>query len=266
MRKFALLLPLLPSVALAGPYKTRLLDALDALEAGRSAAKKGSGDCRTALLGNFDSAIRDVEDARGRPSSKRVEQIQLFVAGMALSAGLAGCPDRVVENLSDAQQSLTRAKGLAMDAEDDRDERDDRRSRRDRYRDDDDDRDDRDDRRSRRDRDRDRDDDDRYERALQKPRGPQPMAEADFNALVRAVGAETFGQQKCDVVQAASRGYFTVDQVGRLVDQLTFGADKVKVVSILNTRIIDPQNNYKLYERFTFSSDKEKVKQILNGR
>ncbi len=261
MRQFALLLPLLPSMAFAGPYKTRLLDALDALEAGRSSAKRASGDCREALLGNFDSAIRDVEDARGRPNSKRVEQIQLFVAGMALSAGLAGCPNSVVESLSDAQQSLTRAKGLAVDAEDDRDDRDDRRSRRDRYRDDDDDRDDR---RSRRDRD--RDDDDRYERRSERPRAPQPMAEADFNALVRAVGAETFGQQKCDVVQAASRGYFTVDQVGRLVDQMTFGGDKVKVVSILNTRIIDPQNNYKLYERFTFSSDKEKVKQILNGR
>lgn len=252
-----LLLPLLPSLALAGPYKERVLDARDALEDGRAALRKASSDCREAMSANFDSAIRDVDDARGSPSSKRVEQAQLFVAGMALGAALAGCPDGVMSALNDAQQSLTRAKGLAADREDRDDRDDDRRSRRDRDRDRDDD-----DRRSRRDRDDDSDDDGRYERK-KASKAPRAMAEDDFNSLVKAVGAESFGQQKVDVVATASAGYFTADQVGRLVDQMSFSAEKVKVVSLLNTRIIDPQNNFRLYEHFTFSSDKQKVKQIL---
>lgn len=256
-----LLLPLLPSLALAGPYRERLLDARDALEDGRAALRKASSDCRETMSANFDTAIRDVEDARGSPSSKRVEQVQMFVAGMALGGGIAGCPDAVMNALVDAQSSLTRAKGLAADREDDRD--DDRRSRRDRERDRDRDRDRDDDRRSRRDRDDDDyDDDSRYERK-KASKAPRAMAEDDFNALVRAVGAESFGQQKVDVVATASAGYFTVDQVGRLVDQMSFSAEKVKVVSLLNTRIVDPQNTFRLYEHFSFSTDKQKVKQIL---
>ena len=254
MNKLALLLPLLPSLAFAGPYKDRVLDARDALEDGRAALRKASSDCRAAMSANFDSAIRDVEDARGSPSSKRVEQVQLFIAGMALGGAIAGCPDTMMNALVDAQNALTRAKGLAAEREEDRD--DDRRSRRDRDRDRDDDR------RSRRDRDDDSDDDDRYERK-KAAKAPRAMAEDDFNALVKAVGSESFGQQKVDVVATASAGYFTVDQVGKLVDQMSFSAEKVKVVSLLNTRIIDPQNTFRLYEHFTFSSDKQKVKQIL---
>jgi hypothetical protein len=248
---------LLPLAANAGPYKDRVLDTLDALDDGRAALRKAGSDCRQALDSNFATATRDVEDLRGGGSQPRIQSVQLFIAGMALAGGVAGCPDRVMSALNDAQDSLTRAKNIAADRDDDRD---DRRSRRrgDRDRDDDD----RYDRRDRRDRyDDDRDDDDRPR--SKRPVRVEPMGERDFNALLAAVAAESFGQQKLGVVQTASSGWFTVDQVGRLVDQMSFGNDKVKVVELLNSRIVDKQNGFQLYSHFTFSNDKEQVKKLL---
>jgi len=254
---------LFPLAASAGPYKSRILDALDALDDGRAALKKASPDCRDAMGSNFQTATRDVEDLRGGASQDRLQSVQMFIAGMALAGGIAGCTDRVMQSLNVAQDSLTRAKGLAAERDEERD-REDRRRRdreRDRYDDDDDrysrrrDRDDRDDRDDRGDR-----DDDRRSR---RPQRLEPMGERDFNALVQAVNAETFGQQKLGVVQTASSGYFTVDQVGRLVDQMTYGNDKVKVVELLNNQIVDRQNGFQLYSHFTYSNDKERVKKLL---
>lgn len=248
---------LLPLAAHAGPYKQRIFDALDALDDGRAALKKATPDCREALGSNFTTVTRDVEDLRGGAGQDRLQSVQLFISGMALAGGIAGCSDRVMQALNVAQDSLTRAKGLAAERDDERD-REDRRRRdreRDRY-DDDDDRYSR-----RRDRDDRYDDDDRP--GSKRAQRLDPMGERDFNALVQAVNAETFGQQKLSVVQTASSGYFTVDQVGRLVDQMTYGNDKVKVVEILNHQIIDRQNGFQLYSHFTYSTDKERVKKLL---
>ncbi len=256
--RLLLLAVLLPVAASAGPYKQRILDALDALDDGRAALKKASPDCREALSTNFSTASRDVEDLRGGASQDRLQQVQLFIAGMALAGGIAGCTDRVMQSLNVAQDALTRAKGISAERDDERDREERRRRERDRDRDDDD-------RYSRR---RDRDDrDDRYDdddgpRSKRAPR-IKAMGERDFNALIAAVNNETFGQQKLGVVQTAATGYFTVDQVGRLVDQLTYGNDKVKVVELLSGQIVDRQNGFQLYSHFTYSNDKERVKKLL---
>jgi hypothetical protein len=57
--------------------------------------------------------------------------------------------------------------------------------------------------------------------------------------------------------------FFTVNQVGALIDLFTFGGDKVDSVAILKGRIVDRSNAFQLFDRFTFDSDKEKVKRLL---
>jgi hypothetical protein len=92
---------------------------------------------------------------------------------------------------------------------------------------------------------------------------PQPVyAMVDFAAVVEAVNAESFGDAKLDVVRTAD-GFFTVDQLGQLVDLFSFSDEKVEVVAIVKPRLVDPQNAFKLYSRFTFDDDKKRVKAIL---
>lgn len=91
-----------------------------------------------------------------------------------------------------------------------------------------------------------------------------PMSDADFAALKAAIQNEAFEDQKAAVLgTAAGAAYFTVAQVGQLVDLFTFSDGKVKVVGVTRPRILDLQNSFQLYSHFTFDSDKQKVKKIL---
>lgn len=87
----------------------------------------------------------------------------------------------------------------------------------------------------------------------------------DFGALVAAVQREAFSGDKLSVIRLASGGWFTVEQVGQLVDQLAFSDDKLAVVAMLRPRLIDAHNGYALLRHFTFSSDKERVMALLAG-
>ncbi len=246
MTKAALLaVSLLPCLAFAGPYRQRIDDALDALDQADRELSRASKDCRDGVAPSLRTVIAAVEDARGSPNAKRVDTAQMQLAGLALGAMMAGCPERLGDAMGEAQAALSRAKSLAAEA-DERDEREDRRERA-------------------RDRDRRRydDDDDGRDRRRDSRRGPRAMAAEDFDALVRAVGKEGFGDGKISVVKTASSAYFTADQVGRLVDQMSYSTEKVKVVALLNERIVDPQNSFRLYEHFTYSADKEAVKKLL---
>lgn len=94
--------------------------------------------------------------------------------------------------------------------------------------------------------------------------GPAAMPDVDFNALIAAIERESFSKQKLDVWQSAASGsYFSVNQVGRIVDLFSFGNDKVQAVAIAKSRIVDRNNAFSLYGHFTFSGDKDKVKAIL---
>ncbi|HEY3449282.1 MAG TPA: DUF4476 domain-containing protein [Myxococcales bacterium] len=96
------------------------------------------------------------------------------------------------------------------------------------------------------------------------PMGPMPMPEPDFSSLKSAIAGEAFEDGKLSVLgTAAGATYFTVGQVGQLVDLFTFSDGKVKVVSLTQPRILDLQNAFQLYGHFTFDADKKKVKRIL---
>jgi hypothetical protein len=92
----------------------------------------------------------------------------------------------------------------------------------------------------------------------------QALSEGDFERLKSAIEAESFSKQKLDVLRTAARAsWFTVHQVGELVDLFSFGNDKVESVAAVAGRIVDRGSAFELYEHFTFSSDKEKVKAVL---
>jgi len=237
MNRHFLALTLLPVAAFAGPYQNRIDDSLDALDDARAILKRSPDACRSVLGGSLKTLSNDLEDVRGGASTQRLQELQMAFGGVLLATGLSDCPRSLGEALQSATAAFNRAQRAAAERERDDDDRGERRRRRDR----------------------DDDDDDRPRRRSQ----PEPMAERDFDALVRAVSSEAYGQQKLSVVQSAKGAYFTVAQVGRLVDELTYGKDKVQVVALLNDRILDKQNAFQLYGHFTYSSDKDQVKRLL---
>lgn len=96
------------------------------------------------------------------------------------------------------------------------------------------------------------------------PARPVAMAVADFRALLDAISKDPFPAGKMRVLTtAAPNAWFTIDQVGALVDAFTFPSDKVKVVEVTRSRIIDRENAFKLYSQFTFPNDKEAVRKLL---
>lgn len=96
------------------------------------------------------------------------------------------------------------------------------------------------------------------------PAGPMPMADRDFKALKGAIAAEDFSSEKLQVLQTATgAAWFTINQVGQLVDLFDFGSDKVQSVRIVSSHIVDRQNAFQLYSHFKFSSEKSQVRQIL---
>lgn len=97
-----------------------------------------------------------------------------------------------------------------------------------------------------------------------RPLPPQPMDPARFSALLEAIDAEGFEDGKLGVLRTAAPGaFFTVGQVGELVDQFAFSSGKLAVVETCKPRILDLANAFQLYSHFSFESDKAKVRRIL---
>lgn len=92
------------------------------------------------------------------------------------------------------------------------------------------------------------------------PPPPVPMAPAAFEALVQAEAKASFSSDKVDVVRkAASGNWFTIEQLGRLVDGASFSADKLDIVRACRPKVVDPQNAFALGSHFSFSSDREEA-------
>ncbi|MFN7134386.1 MAG: DUF4476 domain-containing protein [Myxococcales bacterium] len=93
---------------------------------------------------------------------------------------------------------------------------------------------------------------------------PAAMSSNDFSDLLKAIRKEGFPEDKMNVLTTAvPSAYFTIEQVGKLVDAFAFPNDKVHVVEVTRDRILDKNNAFKLFSHFTFPDDKEKVKQLL---
>jgi hypothetical protein len=92
------------------------------------------------------------------------------------------------------------------------------------------------------------------------PVGPSPMAGHTFKQLVGVVNNESFESAKLEVIKSAASGnYFSVNQVGRILDELTFDSSKVTALELLRPRILDPENGFLLARHFTFTSTKQQA-------
>jgi hypothetical protein len=90
------------------------------------------------------------------------------------------------------------------------------------------------------------------------------MEPVRFDALVAAVKREPFADGQRRVLDTAMPGsWFTVAQVGTLVDLFTFSPDKLAVVRRARGHLVDPDQAFQLYGRFTFESDKAELRKIL---
>jgi hypothetical protein len=90
------------------------------------------------------------------------------------------------------------------------------------------------------------------------------MAEGDFTALLEAIEAASFSEEKRGVVATAAKNFqFSTEQVGQLIDAMSFSADKLKTLELTRGRLVDRQNSFKLLSHFTFSNDKEQAQRLL---
>ena len=96
------------------------------------------------------------------------------------------------------------------------------------------------------------------------PAGPRAMEAARFDALVAAVRREPFPDGQRRVLDAAMPGaWFSVAQVGRLVDLFPFSRDKLEVLRRVRGRLVDPDQAAELYGRFTFDADRAEARDLL---
>jgi len=93
---------------------------------------------------------------------------------------------------------------------------------------------------------------------------PEAMSSGNFSHLFAEVNAETFSSDKIAVIRsAAARNHFSIDQMGRLMDDLTHSSDKVEAARLMAPKVVDPENAYQLNSHLTFSSDKEAVQALF---
>jgi hypothetical protein len=86
---------------------------------------------------------------------------------------------------------------------------------------------------------------------------------AELASIRDAIEAASFSSDKLGVLRGAvSDRWFTIAQIGGLLDLFAHSSDKLEAAGMLAPRTIDPQNAYKLEERLTFSSDKAAVRRL----
>lgn len=96
------------------------------------------------------------------------------------------------------------------------------------------------------------------------PVSPPVMGDRDFRDFVSSVQAESFSSDQLGIIQAVARThYFTIDQVGRVLDQLTHSSDKLAAAKAMAPGVVDRENAWKLNEHLTFSSDKDAVRKLF---
>ncbi|MCD4829935.1 MAG: DUF4476 domain-containing protein [Candidatus Cloacimonetes bacterium] len=94
---------------------------------------------------------------------------------------------------------------------------------------------------------------------------PLAMNGSDFGKLKRNVQSEDFSDDMMGVIEVAVlHHYFSVDQIGQLVQLFDFGDEQVAVVRLLWPRVVDPENGHDLLSLFTYSNEKDAVKGIIN--
>ncbi len=89
----------------------------------------------------------------------------------------------------------------------------------------------------------------------------EPMPPRAFASLLRMLEEEPFPDEKYSIVrEAASKNYFTSQQVLQILKEFVFEDDRLKVAKLLYPRVVDPENFFIVYEAFTFPSSKRELR------
>jgi hypothetical protein len=96
------------------------------------------------------------------------------------------------------------------------------------------------------------------------PTRPTPMKSGGFEALIQALQHESFDSKRIDLVRlVASRDYFSVAQVSRILDNFSFESNRLIALEVVHNRITDPENAFVLAQRFTFGNNRKRAAEIL---
>lgn len=106
----------------------------------------------------------------------------------------------------------------------------------------------------------------RIELIVEEDTVPKPIREEDLAVFLSTLDNAGFSDAKVEMVKEFGRSnWFTVAQVGKIVEKISFGDDKVDAILAIYPHIVDKENSYRLYEFVTFSDDRERLKQGLNA-
>lgn len=90
------------------------------------------------------------------------------------------------------------------------------------------------------------------------------MTPSDFDRFYQDVRRATFDREKMELISMmGSMGYFTCEQVARLMKIFTFDREKLPVARILIPRIVDPTSFSLVVEALDFLSSKKEVQDLF---
>ncbi len=96
------------------------------------------------------------------------------------------------------------------------------------------------------------------------PPTPAPMSEERFASLLGQLDAESFSDDKLDILHTSFKdNYFSVSQVSLIMDRFDMDDNKVQAVAILYPHIVDRENCFKLLTKVTFGDSKDRLKEII---
>jgi len=94
--------------------------------------------------------------------------------------------------------------------------------------------------------------------------GHLPMSFAAFQSLVNQIKDEDFSDNQLNLISSAvNNNYFTVEQIGIILEYLDMEDTRLSALSTLWEHVIDTENGFKLLSKFSFSDNKEKAKEIM---
>jgi len=93
---------------------------------------------------------------------------------------------------------------------------------------------------------------------------PSPISSAAFQSLVNQIKDEDFSDDQLNLISSAVKNnYFTVEQIGIILECLDMEDTRLSALSTLWEHVIDTENGFKLLSKFSFSDNKEKAKEIM---
>jgi hypothetical protein len=91
-----------------------------------------------------------------------------------------------------------------------------------------------------------------------------PVEAGAFNNMLHALSLQRFESTKLNVArQMINTNFFTVEQVGRLMQQFTFESSKLEVAKLAYPQTLDRHQYFMLYGQFRFSSSVDDLNRFV---